>query len=264
MLFKYAREKYRERQALTTNDTQLTSDITPGQEQKPLTFQKTDVQGQGSPTPQKVDGKHASIADLEQHQTSPSSEYDARVRLEASRRRKYRWKMIGGLLLPNFLAAVDAFIVAPAVPTISSHFSKFHIVPPSQPNLTRQDRLSGAFNWIVAAYTLAFTTFVPCSGQIADIYGRHTALQFHMFFILIGSVFAAAAATWPMVLFGRALQGLGAAGIYNLTRIILSDNATLADNSKNNTIFSLINGIRYVGNFKNIGSYCTALRRFER
>jgi MFS family permease len=65
-----------------------------------------------------------------------------------------------------------------------------------------------------------------------------------MFFILLGSVFCAAAVTWPMLLFGRALQGLGAAGISNLTRIILSDNVTLAENSKNNTVFSLVNGIR--------------------
>jgi MFS family permease len=106
------------------------------------------------------------------------------------------------------------------------------------------DRLSGSFNWIVAAYTLTLTTFVPSSGQIADIYGRHTALQFHVFFIMIGSVFCAAAATWGMLLFGRALQGLGGAGIMNLTRIILSDNVSLAENSRNNTIFSLIAGVR--------------------
>jgi MFS family permease len=49
-----------------------------------------------------------------------------------------------------------------------------------------------------------------------------------------------------MLLVGRALQGLGAAGIMNLTRIVLSDNVSLADNSKNNTVFSLIAGIRYV------------------
>jgi MFS family permease len=67
-----------------------------------------------------------------------------------------------------------------------------------------------------------------------------------MFWILIGSVLCAAAVTWPMLLFGRALQGLGAAGIMNLTRIVLSDGVSLADNSKNNTIFSLINGVRYV------------------
>jgi hypothetical protein len=32
----------------------------------------------------------------------------------------------------------------------------------------------------------------------------------------------------------------------NLTRIVLSDGMSLADNSKNNTVFSLINGVRYL------------------
>lgn len=48
-----------------------------------------------------------------------------RTKAETSRRRKYRWKMVAGLILPNFLASVDTTIVAPAVPIISSHFSGF-------------------------------------------------------------------------------------------------------------------------------------------
>jgi MFS family permease len=109
------------------------------------------------------------------------------------------------------------------------------------------DHLFGSFNWIVAAYTLTFTTFVPASGQLADIYGRHFALQFEMFWILLGSVLCAAAQSWGMLLLGRALQGLGAAGIMSLSRIILSDGATLAETSRNNSILSVISGVRYVG-----------------
>ena len=48
-----------------------------------------------------------------------------RIKVETSRRRKYRWKMVAGLILPNFLASVDTTIVAPAVPIITSHFSGF-------------------------------------------------------------------------------------------------------------------------------------------
>ncbi|KAF2266771.1 MFS general substrate transporter [Lojkania enalia] len=142
---------------------------------------------------------------------------------EERERTIYRFKMMAGLILPNFLASVDVTIVAPALLLISSHFST----------------ALGSFNWIVAAYTLTLTTFVPSSGQIADIYGRHAALQFHVFFIMIGSVFCAAAATWGMLLLGRALQGLGGAGIMNLTRIILADNISLAENSKNTTVYAI-------------------------
>ncbi|KAF2018617.1 MFS general substrate transporter [Aaosphaeria arxii CBS 175.79] len=218
MLYKYLRRKYAEHHQVekqqlptTTNEHHLVPEPTPA------------VSGpQG----------HNSIDDgasLARTQTGLTKEENARIERERRRATIYRWKVILGLILPNFLAAVDTTIVAPAVPMISSHFN----------------HLSGSFNWIVAAYTLTYTTFVPSSGMIADVYGRHTALQFHMFWILIGSVLCCAAASWSMLLLGRALQGAGAAGISNLTHIILSDNISLADNSYNNTIFSLINGISY-------------------
>lgn len=145
----------------------------------------------------------------------------------------------------NILIYYSVTIVAPAIPLISSHFSMSLKYPISiRSSNISSDHLSGSFNWIVAAYTLTFTTFVPASGQLADIYGRHFALQFEMFWIMIGSVLCAAAQTWGMLLLGRALQGLGAAGIMALSRIILSDGATLAETSRNNSVLSLISGVR--------------------
>jgi MFS family permease len=63
---------------------------------------------------------------------------------------------------------------------------------------------------------------------------------------MIGSVLCAAARSWPMLLGGRALQGLGAAGIMSLSRIILSDGATLAETSRSNSILSFLVGSRCV------------------
>ena len=54
----------------------------------------------------------------------------------------------------------------------------------------------------------------------------------------------ATAQSWGMLLLGRALQGLGAAGIMSLSRIILSDGATLAENAWNNSLLSLVSGVR--------------------
>jgi MFS family permease len=42
---------------------------------------------------------------------------------EARKRNIRQWKLLIGLLLPNFLASVDVTIVAPAIPLISSDFS---------------------------------------------------------------------------------------------------------------------------------------------
>jgi len=53
-------------------------------------------------------------------------------------------------------------------------------------------------------------------GQIANVFGRHAALQFSMICMLIGSVLATAAQNYPMLLLGRAFQGVSAAGINNV------------------------------------------------
>jgi MFS family permease len=97
----------------------------------------------------------------------------------------------------------------------------------------------------VTAYTLTSTAFIPAYGQIADTFGRHIALQSSMAFMLIGSILCAVAPDWGVLLFGRALQGLSAAGIMNIIKIILADKVTLAEQSKNSTIFAFVNGISY-------------------
>ncbi|KAH7095660.1 major facilitator superfamily domain-containing protein [Paraphoma chrysanthemicola] len=220
-LFKLIRRKVRESQAkkaIPTNDeTHLVPEIDPAQGQQKLhSFKAAHTQS-------------AKDASMSGHINSLTPEEAARQKEESRKRTARQWKLMIGLILPNFLASIDVTIVAPAIPLISSHFN----------------RLSGSFNWIVAAYTLTFTTFVPASGQLADIYGRHFALQFEMLWITVGSVLCAAAQSWGMLLLGRALQGLGAAGIMSLSRIILSDGATLAETSRNNSMLSLISGLSY-------------------
>ena len=46
-----------------------------------------------------------------------------------------------------------------------------------------------------------------------------------------------------MLLTGRALQGVGCAGLNILTKVILA--VSLAENAKNNTLFTLVGGIGY-------------------
>lgn len=93
-------------------------------------------------------------------------------------------------------------------------------------------------------------------GQLADVFGRHSVLQLSMGLQVVGSTLAAAAQTWPMLLLGRALQGMSAAGIMNLIQIVLSDKVSLKDNAKNNTIFQFTGGISYsIGPI--VGGYLT-------
>ncbi|KAL1970568.1 hypothetical protein VTN77DRAFT_4212 [Rasamsonia byssochlamydoides] len=151
--------------------------------------------------------------------TCKQQKHDAKV---------YRLKLLAGLILPYILASLDLTIVATSLPFIASYFDKF-------------DEL----NWIVTAYTLTSTTFIPAFGQLADVFGRHAVLQLAMFLMLVGSTLCAAAQTWGMLLLGRALQGTSSAGIMNIIMIILADKVSLKENAKNNTIFVFVSGASY-------------------
>ena len=119
LLYKYIRGKYRENnaaKAATADASHLMPEIPSGQEPK--------QHGAANRVDDQVHG--TSIHSPEVHTNIVSvanSEENARIAAEASQRRKRRWKLILGLMLPNFLAAVDVTIVAPAIPIISSHFS---------------------------------------------------------------------------------------------------------------------------------------------
>lgn len=59
----------------------------------------------------------------------------------------------------------------------------------------------------------------------------------------IGSVLCAAAPIWAVLLLGRALQGIGTAGVANVTMIILADSVSLKEQAVNISIFQLLQGI---------------------
>ncbi|KAL5333817.1 major facilitator superfamily domain-containing protein [Aspergillus crustosus] len=154
----------------------------------------------------------------------PSPEEQAEKRW----RRIYRWKLILCLFMPYLLASIDLTIVATAVPFIASHFNELN-----------------ELNWIVTAFTLTSTALIPTFGQLADVFGRHAVLQLATALMLIGSTLCAAAQTWGMLLFGRALQGTSAAGLMTIITIILADGVTLEENAKNNSVFAFVGGISY-------------------
>jgi MFS family permease len=78
--------------------------------------------------------------------------------------------------------------------------------------------------------------------------------------MLIGSALCAGSpvTAFPMLLLGRALQGLGCAGLNIVTRTVLADKVSLQENAKNNTIFTLVGGISY-GIGPTLGGYLTSV-----
>ena len=102
-------------------------------------------------------------------------------------------------------------------------------------------------NWIVSAFNLTSAAFIPCWAQMADVFGRNVSMCAAIILMLIGSALCTGAPTnaFPVLLLGRAFQGLSAAGLNVLTRTILADKVSLAENAKNWAIFSLVGGVSY-------------------
>lgn len=161
------------------------------------------------------------------HQT-PLTQKCQQCTAQKSATRKYRWKVLFCLLPGFFLASLDLTIVATALPFIASHFDKFN-----------------QLNWIVTAFTLTSTAFIPFFGQLSDIFGRHSSIQAAVLILTIGSILCATAPVWPVLLLGRALQGMGCAGVSNIAMIILADSVSLKEQAINTSIFQLMNGVGY-------------------
>ncbi|ORX35086.1 major facilitator superfamily domain-containing protein [Kockovaella imperatae] len=161
--------------------------------------------------------------------------------IETRARRAYRWKIIGGLFFPYTIQALDTTIVAGALPFIASDFNEL-----------------AQLDWIVLAFNLTSATFIPAWGQIADVYGRYASVQASIILMLLGSALCAGSPTsaFPMLLFGRAILGMGCAGMNISTRTILADKVSLKENARNTTIFQMVGGLGY-GLGPTIGGYLT-------
>lgn len=102
-------------------------------------------------------------------------------------------------------------------------------------------------NWIISAFNLTLATFIPFSGQMADVFGRHVAMQGSLLFILVGSALCTGAPTdaFPVLILGRAIQGIGCAGVSVISDVIMADKVSLKEYSKNSSIFATIAGVSY-------------------
>ncbi|KJK74256.1 hypothetical protein H634G_10402 [Metarhizium anisopliae BRIP 53293] len=164
------------------------------------------------------------------HGSEPDSSPCMECKAEKSRATKYRWKIILGLISPYALQALDATIIASALPWIASDFNQ----------LSQQ-------NWIVSAFTLSSAAFIPCWAQMADVFGRYVSLTAAILIMMVGSALCTGAPTtaFPMLLLGRGFQGVAASGLNVVVRTILADRVTLKENAKNWAIFAIVGGVSY-------------------
>ncbi len=114
--------------------------------------------------------------------------------------------ILSGLLLGMFLAALDQSIVSTAIRTIADDLNGLSIQA-----------------WATTAYLITSTITTPIYGKLGDLYGRKKLFLFAITLFVIGSAACSFATSMYMLAALRAVQGLGAGGLFTLVLAIIGD-----------------------------------------
>ncbi|MCE5213731.1 MAG: MFS transporter [Methanobacterium sp.] len=111
------------------------------------------------------------------------------------------------LFIGVFMGALDMGIVGPALPAIQPYFQV-------------NERL---LSWIFTIYILFYILGTPLMAKLSDIYGRKFIYILDIILFGIGSFITVTALSFEMLLLGRAIQGMGAGGIFPVANAFIGD-----------------------------------------
>uniref|UniRef100_A0A7C1FHR5 MFS transporter n=1 Tax=Caldilinea aerophila TaxID=133453 RepID=A0A7C1FHR5_9CHLR len=118
-------------------------------------------------------------------------------------RNKVLWVLFFGVLM----AALDIAIVGPALPAIKTAFAV--------------DERSLA--WVFNAYVLTNLIGTPLMAKLSDRHGRRLIYVLDIGLFAVGSALVMSAPSFPWVILGRGVQGLGAGGIFPVAAAVIGD-----------------------------------------
>lgn len=118
-----------------------------------------------------------------------------------------RWWILGVLCLSLLVIGLDNTILNVALPTLVRDLGASN----------------SELQWIVDAYTLVFAGLLLTAGSLSDRYGRRYALATGLVLFGAGSLASAFAGSATMLIFTRALMGVGGALIMPSTLSILTN-----------------------------------------
>jgi EmrB/QacA subfamily drug resistance transporter len=130
-------------------------------------------------------------------------------------------RVMAGLMLSLFVAAVDSTVVGTSLPTIARELGSFELYP-----------------WIVAGYLITATTTVPIWGRLADIRGRRTVLMVGIAIFVVASALCAASPGMGWLIAFRTMQGVGAGCIQPVVFTMVGDIFPLQQRARLQGFFS--------------------------
>ncbi|MFG1951709.1 MDR family MFS transporter [Micromonospora sp. NPDC048830] len=129
--------------------------------------------------------------------------------------RSERGPVLGAIMLCTGLVAIDATIIATAVPSIVRDLGGF-----------------SQFPWLFSIYLLTQAVTVPLYGKFADSLGRKPVMFFGIAMFLLGSVLCGFAWSMPVLIVARAMQGVGAGAVQPISMTMVGDLYTVEERAR--------------------------------
>lgn len=111
-----------------------------------------------------------------------------------------------GLMAGMFLSALDQSVVGTAMRTIADDLKGLELQA-----------------WVTTAYLITSTISTPIYGKLGDIFGRRRLFLIAIVIFVAGSALSALSGSMLELAGWRAIQGIGAGGLFSLAITVLSD-----------------------------------------
>ena len=143
--------------------------------------------------------------------------------------RSERGPVLLAIMVSTGLIAIDATILATAVPTIVQDLGGF-----------------ASFPWLFSIYLLAQAVSVPIYSKLADTFGRKPLMLFGIGLFMLGSMLCGFAWSMPALIAFRAVQGLGAGAVQPMSVTIAGDIYTVTERARAQGYIASVWGISSV------------------
>src|SRR5690625_2033031 len=140
-----------------------------------------------------------------------------------------RQLVLASVMIGMFLSAIEATIVATAMPNIVADLGGFSL-----------------YSWVFSAYLLTMATTVLIFGKLSDVFGRKPIYIIGVIVFLSGSTLSGFSVTMEMLIMSRFVQGIGAGALMPIATTIVGDIYNLEERAKIQGYLSSIWGISAV------------------
>jgi EmrB/QacA subfamily drug resistance transporter len=141
-----------------------------------------------------------------------------------------RWLVLAVVLMGTFMAVLDVAIVNVAIPSIRADLNANF----------------GEIEFVVSAYTLTYACLLVTGGRLGDNYGRKVLFVSGLLVFAAASAACGLAPTTTILIWARAIQGIGSALMYPQVLAIIQINFEGNDRAKALGIFGSVIGIAAV------------------